>query len=382
MARITDGVRLTRAPLQQRGARCRAGPPLAPTDWPPGLFPEPSPGWQGIAGLIPPTSPNSCFLTVVTRKGDATPRASDAAGYQMLASAISLGIREMPIGVWITTRETRPSAWCSGGTLRMRRRRRRVRRHRPSARSNAPREARRPLSLGHTWRRRRHEPLEMLSHSRSLKFPVRSLPPEVLAAREPSRARPLPAAVAGLPESAPSGASRGGREKASFRPGVGRGGRARGQGRNSPPRRASPDRAALAARQRKRPARPLPISKRRERMSWCGRRSPAKWMMGPEERRPRPVEPRKGRILRELSESRRRADSNRCTRLCRPLPNHSATSPGRTHRSPAATGTLAVGRSWRLAPACRPDMIRRRASGRRSARQQGGRVSWVVRVCA
>ena len=31
---------------------------------------------------------------------------------------------------------------------------------------------------------------------------------------------------------------------------------------------------------------------------------------------------------------RRRADSNRCTRLCRPLPNHSATSP-RRHRSPA-----------------------------------------------
>ena len=26
--------------------------------------------------------------------------------------------------------------------------------------------------------------------------------------------------------------------------------------------------------------------------------------------------------------SRRRADSNRCTRLCRPLPNHSATAPG------------------------------------------------------
>ena len=96
-------------------------------------------------------------------------------------------------------------------------------------------------------------------------------PPEVLAAREPSRARPLPAAVAGLPESAPSGASRGGREKASFRPGVGRGGRARGQGRNSPPRRMSPDatRDPLAA--------------------------PAA----------APVEPRKGRILRELSESKK-----------------------------------------------------------------------------
>ena len=29
-----------------------------------------------------------------------------------------------------------------------------------------------------------------------------------------------------------------------------------------------------------------------------------------------------------LLKTRRRADSNRCTRLCRPLPNHSATSPG------------------------------------------------------
>ena len=26
---------------------------------------------------------------------------------------------------------------------------------------------------------------------------------------------------------------------------------------------------------------PLPISKRRERMSWCGRRSPARWSTGP-----------------------------------------------------------------------------------------------------
>ena len=32
--------------------------------------------------------------------------------------------------------------------------------------------------------------------------------------------------------------------------------------------------------------------------------------------------------LRGRAFGRRRADSNRCTRLCRPLPNHSATSPG------------------------------------------------------
>ena len=36
-------------PLRQQGARRRAGPPLAPTYWPPGCLPEPSPGWQGIA---------------------------------------------------------------------------------------------------------------------------------------------------------------------------------------------------------------------------------------------------------------------------------------------------------------------------------------------
>jgi hypothetical protein len=57
------------------------------------------------------------------------------------------------------------------------------------------------------------------------------------------------AAVAGPPESAPSGASRGGRERASVRPGAGKEGRARGQGWNSLQRRASPDRAGLAARQ-------------------------------------------------------------------------------------------------------------------------------------
>ena len=56
--------------LQQQGARCRAGPPLAPTDWPPGCSPEPSPGWQGIAAEFPHV-PQLLFLTAVTRKGDA-----------------------------------------------------------------------------------------------------------------------------------------------------------------------------------------------------------------------------------------------------------------------------------------------------------------------
>jgi hypothetical protein len=38
-----------------------------------------------------------------------------------------------------------------------------------------------------------------------------------------------------------------------------------------------PRRTARSARA----ARPLQISKRRERMSWCGRRSPARWRIGP-----------------------------------------------------------------------------------------------------
>jgi hypothetical protein len=70
----------------------------------------------------------------------------------------------------------RQSAWRSGRTLRMRRRTRRVRRHRPSASTNAPRKARPPSSLGHTWRRCRHEPLEMLSDSRPLRFRWRMAP--------------------------------------------------------------------------------------------------------------------------------------------------------------------------------------------------------------
>ena len=40
-------------------------------------------------------------------------------------------------------------------------------------------------------------------------------------------------------------------------------------------------------------------------------------------------EPSRGRVSSfPYRSKRRRADSNRCTRLCRPLPNHSATSPG------------------------------------------------------
>ena len=37
------------------------------------------------------------------------------------------------------------------------------------------------------------------------------------------------------------------------------------------------------------------------------------------------------------SHRRRRADSNRCTRLCRPLPNHSATAPPRHRSDPSVT---------------------------------------------
>ena len=46
----------------------------------------------------------------------------------------------------------------------------------------------------------------------------------------------------------------------------------------------------------------------------------------------------------QIALKRRRADSNRCTRLCRPLPNHSATSPGGSHRSPDAGCGFARGR--------------------------------------
>ena len=51
-----------------------------------------------------------------------------------------------------------------------------------------------------------------------------------------------------MPETTPLGASQGGRERASFRPDAGKGGRARGQGRSLPQLQASPDRMVLAAR--------------------------------------------------------------------------------------------------------------------------------------
>src|SRR4026207_278238 len=43
----------------------------------------------------------------------------------------------------------------------------------------------------------------------------------------------------------------------------------------------------------------------------------------------RRVSPRRPYFAGSGEEPRRRADSNRCTRLCRPLPNHSATAPER-----------------------------------------------------
>src|SRR6266508_845816 len=54
----------------------------------------------------------------------------------------------------------------------------------------------------------------------------------------------------------------------------------------------------------------------------------------------------------KVTSKRRRADSNRCTRLCRPLPNHSATAPyGRPwYRRPSRRGLSAgqfrAGREW------------------------------------
>ena len=50
---------------------------------------------------------------------------------------------------------------------------------------------------------------------------------------------------------------------------------------------------------------------------------------------------------------RRRPESNRCTRLCRPLRSHSATSPGRALSVAAAPGVaMAAGASGTLAASC------------------------------
>ena len=54
--------------------------------------------------------------------------------------------------------------------------------------------------------------------------------------------------------------------------------------------------------------------------------------------------------LRPDAQERRRADSNRCTRLCRPLPNHSATSPER-HRSLAGRSLCTI---MSACGSCRP----------------------------
>ena len=64
-----------------------------------------------------------------------------------------------------------------------------------------------------------------------------------------------------------------------------------------------------------RPPRATSGTLRGERGASLGRRRPPRIRSDPHRRE-------------RSSQRRRRADSNRCTRLCRPLPNHSATSPG------------------------------------------------------
>ena len=70
---------------------------------------------------------------------------------------------------------------------------------------------------------------------------------------------------------------------------------------------------------------------------------------------------------------RRRPESNRCARLCRPLPNHSATSPG----GPKATSRDADNRD--MAPRLpRPRPATRRVET--SRREHAGTATFVVRV--
>ena len=74
----------------------------------------------------------------------------------------------------------------------------------------------------------------------------------------------------------------------------------------------------------------------------------------------------------ELRSRRRRADSNRCTRLCRPLPNHSATAPRAAHRSRRSRANCREAERFRRASAG----IQSRRDGERAAatraRRRGG----------
>ena len=77
--------------------------------------------------------------------------------------------------------------------------------------------------------------------------------------------------------------------------------------------------------------------------------------------RPRPSWPRPRR--RRACDPRRRPESNRCTRLCRPLRSHSATAPGARH-------ILGVARARPVLPLRPPRAIS--SAGRAPARQAGG----------
>src|SRR6188768_2831577 len=82
-------------------------------------------------------------------------------------------------------------------------------------------------------------------------------------------------------------------------------------------------------------------------------------------------EPSRGRVSSfPYRSKRRRADSNRCTRLCRPLPNHSATSPGTRMVAPqrAAARAIAVVACTSKRPS---DTIRTRRVGYASLRSNG-----------
>ena len=144
------------------------------------------------------------------------------------------------------------------------------------------------------------------------------------------------AGAAGLPGSAASGASRGGRGRPSLRPGAGTGRRARGQGRSSPLRQASPDRAGLAAR---RGGGPRDCCRSQSDASGCSRAAGG---------RPRGGGPARGAAPRAAGRASRRARrhvqrhddgcwSSRCARGATRRVAETPTRPGRSCTRPEAS---------------------------------------------
>ena len=78
-------------------------------------------------------------------------------------------------------------------------------------------------------------------------------------------------------------------------------------------------------------------------------------------RGPNPENVPSGETVALCGEKRRRADSNRCTRLCRPLPNHSATAPPRHRSDPSVTPPGPAPLYWRQSNTGGPNVHRRRS---------------------